>query len=115
MLNDQTLAAVLLICASIIHNYSFMCRKLPTAELKVAYPTSTLGVLLLDLSWMLMAAAGIYLTFTLSAVLSAVAAAIYFLVLPFLLQPPLARLLGFRSLSEYLNHVEQSQQRPGNH
>lgn len=109
MLNTETLAAVLLICAGIIHNYSFMCRKLAPSELKVAYPTSQFGKLLLDSSWMLMVAAGLYLTYRLSLVLSAVATVIYFLLLPFLLQPPLARLLGFRNLSEYVRHIDRMQ------
>ncbi len=107
MLNSATLAAVLLICAGIIHNYSFMCRKLNPEGLKVFYPSSAAGKLLLDASWILLAAAGLYLTFHLSVVLSAVAAAIYFLLLPFVLQPPLARLLGFRSLAEYVEHIDR--------
>ena len=107
MLNSATLAAVLLICAGIIHNYSFMCRKLKPSELKIFYPKSTVGRLLFDTGWISMAAAGLYLTFNLSMVLSAVAGVIYFLILPFLLQPPLARLLGFRSLSEYVKHIDQ--------
>jgi len=107
MLNNATLAAVLLICAGIIHNYSFMCRKLKPEELKVFYPGTPIGKLIFDGGWMLMAATGLYLTFKLSMVLSALAAAIYFILLPFVLQPPLARLLGFSSLSEYVNHIDQ--------
>lgn len=112
MLNDATLAAVLLICAGIIHNYSFMCRKLKVSELKVFYPETPIGKLTFDLSWILMAVTGLFLTFKLSIVLAAVATAIYFLLLPFVLQPPLARLLGFRNLSEYVNHIDRRQSPP---
>jgi len=112
MLNNATLAAILLIAAGIIHNYSFMCRKLKPEELKVFYPVTPLGKLSFDLSWMLMAAAGLYLTFALSKILAAVAAAIYFLLLPFVLQPPLARLLGFSSLAEYVEHIDHQQNLP---
>ncbi len=107
MQNNATLAAILLIGAGIIHNYSFMCRKLKPEELKVLYPRSPVGKLIFDLSWMLMAAAGLYLTFQLSMLLSAVATVIYFLLLPFILQPPLARLLGFKNLATYVNHIDQ--------
>lgn len=107
MLNNATLAAVLLICAGIIHNYSFMCRKLKPEDLKVFYPTSPVGKLVFDASWILMATVGLYLTFNLSMLLSAIAVAIYFLLLPFILQPPLARLLGFNSLADYVNQIDR--------
>lgn len=112
MLNSATLAAVLLIAAGIIHNYSFMCRKLNAEQLNIFYPATPIAKLIFDFSWILMAAAGLYLTFNLSMVLCALATAIYFLLLPFLLQPPLARLLGFRSLADYVNHIEQQQKPP---
>ena len=113
MLNSTTLAAILLIVAGIMHNYSFMCRKLNPAGLKVPFPATVGGKLALDLSWILLATAGLYLTFNLSPILCAVATAIYFLLLPFLLQPPLAKLLGFRNLTEYVEHIEsQDNQSP---
>jgi hypothetical protein len=112
MLNNATLAAILLICAGIIHNYSFMCRKLKASELKVFYPQTASGKLLFDFSWMLIAAAGLFLTYGLSVVLAALAAAIYFLLLPFVLQPPLARLLGFKCLAAYVEHIDQQQEPP---
>ena len=111
MLNNTTLAAVLLICAGIIHNYSFMCRKLPKEKLKIPYPSSTVGMLLFDLSWLLMVAYGFYLTLQISTMLGMVAAGIYFLLFPFLLQPPLARLLGFRSLSDFVNSTDTHRNR----
>lgn len=108
-MNSATLAAILLICAGVIHNYSFMCRKLRPEERKVNYPATPSGQLLFDLSWILLAAAGLYLSFTLSPLLSLIAAAIYFLFLPFVLQPPLARLLGFRNLTDYVNRIDRRQ------
>ncbi len=107
MLNSATLAAILLIAAGIIHNYSFMCRKLRTSELKISYPTTPLGKLIVDLSWVAMAASGLYLALRLSPLLGAVAAVIYFFLVPFALQPPLARLLGFRNLTDYVEHTDR--------
>ena len=107
MWNSATLAAVLLIVAGIVHKYSFMCRKLRPTDLKVYYPQTAGGQLLFDMCWILLAAAGLHITFGLSMILAAVAAAIYFLLLPFILQPPLARLLGFKSLTEYVEHIER--------
>lgn len=109
MLNNATIAALLLICAGILHNYSFMCRKLKPEQLKVIYPSTPTARLAFDMGWMLMAAMGIYLTFSLSMVLAAIATAIYFLLLPFILQPPLARLLGFKNLQEYVDYVEKQE------
>lgn len=112
MLSPESLAAVLLICAGIVHNYSFMCRKLPAETLQTPYPKSALGKILFDLSWILLAAYGLLLTFQLSTVLSMVAAGIYFFILPFVLQPPLARLLGFKSLTDFVNSIDDPKQRP---
>lgn len=109
MLNNATIAALLLICAGILHNYSFMCRKLKPEQLKVFYPSAPTARLAFDMGWMLMAAMGIYLTFSLSMVLAAIATAIYFLLFPFILQPPLARLLGFKNLREYVDYVEKQE------
>lgn len=107
MLNSATLAAVLLIAAGIIHNYSFMCRKLKSEELKAFYPTTPGGKLIFDLGWIILATTGLYLTSSLSLMLCAVAVAIYFLLLPFMLQPLLARLLGFTNLRQYVNHIDR--------
>lgn len=98
----------MLIVAGIIHNYSFMCRKMKPEELKVFYPVKPVGKLIFDGSWILLAAAGLFLTLDLSAVLTAVAALIYFLLLPFILQPPLAKLLGFHSLADYVEYIDQN-------
>ncbi len=110
MLISPTLAAILLLCAGIIHNYSFMCRKVPKGALKVSYPTSQIGQLLLDLSWLLMAMAGLLICYQISEILCLIAAGIYFLLLPFLLQPHLARLLGFNSLTDYVETIDKNRQ-----
>ena len=95
MLNNTTLAAILLICAGIIYNYSFMCRKLRPEKLKVLYPTTPTGKLIFDSSGLAMAAAGLYLAFALSLALGTLATIIYFLLLPFVLQPPWPACSGF--------------------
>ncbi len=109
MLTSQaTLAAVILLGAGIIHNYSFMCRKLAAKKLSHYYPASLLGKTLFNLSWVGMAGYGLVLCSQLSTALFWFAALFYFLALPFLLQPQLARLLGFSSLTEYKAVSEDS-------
>lgn len=106
--NNETTAAVLLVSAGVIHNYSFMCRKLPPEHINVAYPDFMTGKILLNLSWVAMALYGFLLCYNISLLLCGAAVAIYFLVLPFLLQPLLARMLGFSSLTEYVNRIDQN-------
>ncbi len=103
----ETSAALLLLCAGVIHNYSFMCRKLPRESLRGYYPASGAGQFLLNLSWMCLAAGGLLLCSTISTPLFWVAVGVYFFLFPFLLQPALAKLLGFGSLHEYVEKTHQ--------
>ncbi len=108
--NTETTAAIILVCAGIIHNFNFMCHKLPQEHidkhLKVPYPTSGLGYLIINLSWVAMALYGFALCNKISTLLCGVAVASYFLVFPFVLQPPFARLLGFKNLTDYADVVD---------
>ncbi len=109
--SEPTTAAIILLCAGVIHNYSFMCRKVPAATLNAYYPATPSGKFLFNLSWMSMAGYGFLLCSKISTLLFWVAVAVYFLLLPFLLQPQLARLLGFKSLSDYIATVDEQQNR----
>lgn len=101
-------AALLLTSAGVLHSYSFMCRKLPSDRVKGYYPSSLNLQIALNGCWILMALAGFLLTYSISPALCGLALGIYFLVLPFLLQPALARLLGFRNLTEYVETVDRN-------
>ncbi len=84
-----------------------MCRKVPATALRAFYPATPAGKFLFNLSWMSMAGYGFLLSSKISTLLFWVAVAVYFLLLPFLLQPQLARLLGFSSLSDYVACVDR--------
>ncbi|NIQ94377.1 MAG: hypothetical protein GWN87_09290 [Desulfuromonadales bacterium] len=101
-----TLCAFLLLVAGAIHSYSFMCRKLPAERRPPRYPLKRAGQILLDLLWVLIFFAGIQLAFTLSVALGIVAAVLYFVVLPFLYQPMVAKLIGFKGLRDYIDYLE---------
>lgn len=102
-----TIAALLLTVAGILHSYCFMCRKLPAARVRSYYPASFNLQVLLNLCWIALALTGFLLTYSLSPTLGLLSVAIYFLLLPLLLQPFLSRLLGFRNLVEYVEMVDR--------
>ncbi len=106
-MTQATLCALLLVAAGLLHSASFMCRKLPAARRPGWYPQGSGSAALLDLAWITLLIWAQALAFGLSTTLGLTAAAVYFVVLPFALQPPMARLLGFRSLRHYLEVVEQ--------
>jgi hypothetical protein len=106
-MTPATWSALLLLAAGLLHSCSLMCRKLPPARRPAVYPSTPLGRGAIDLAWIVLFLAGIRLAFGLSLWLGIVAAIIYFAVLPFVFQPSLARLLGFRNLRDYLDTVDR--------
>lgn len=108
-MSPATLCALLLLAAGLLHSASFMCRKLPVARRPAWYPKRKLEQALLDLSWICLLIWALGAAFRLSVSLGFAALAIYFIALPFILQPPMARLLGFRSLRHYLDLIERDQ------
>jgi len=106
-MTPATWSALLLLAAGLIHSFSLMCRKLPPARRPAVYPSTPLGRGAIDLVWIVLFLAGIRLAFGLSTWLGIVAALIYFVVLPFVFQPSLARMLGFRNLRDYLDTVDR--------
>jgi hypothetical protein len=102
-----TLCALLLLAAGLLHSYSFMCRKLPPGRRPGFYPRRRNLQLAIDALWITLFLAALVLAFVLSVRLGIVAILLYFLALPFALQPPLARLLGFRSLRHYLEEIDK--------
>lgn len=103
-----TVCALLLLVAGLLHSASFMCRKLPPARRPDWYPKRLFEQTLLDLSWICLLIWALGIAFRLSLTLGLAALVIYFIALPFALQPPMARLLGFRSLRHYLDLIDRS-------
>jgi hypothetical protein len=110
-MTQATQSALLLLAAGLIHSFSLMCRKLPTPRRPACYPQHILLRSAIDLAWLLLFVAGIRLAFVLSTILGIMAAILYFVALPFVFQPPLARMLGFRDLREYVKATEQHETR----
>jgi hypothetical protein len=95
-------AVLFLMAGALLHSFSLMCRKLPPERRPAAYPRRGFEQILLNIAWILLAATGLRQAFLLSFTADFVAIGIYFLVLPFVFQPALARAMGFRSLREYV-------------
>jgi hypothetical protein len=106
-MTPATWSALLLLAAGLIHSFSLMCRKLPPARRPDIYPASPLAQGALNLSWIILFLAGIRLAIGLSGWLGVMAIIIYSVVLPFVFQPSLARMLGFRGLRDYLDTVDK--------
>lgn len=106
-MTPATLCALLLLAAGLLHSASFMCRKLPPARRPQWYPKRKLEQILLDLSWICLLIWGLGGAFWLSTPLGLTAAVVYFVALPFALQPPMARLLGYRNLRHFLDTVDR--------
>lgn len=105
-MNEASLSAILLFAAALIQSTSYLCNRLPEARCPAWYPRNRLARTVLDLSWILLFAVGALAAFHISPSLALVAGLLYFLVLPFVFQPTLARLLGFRSLRELVAYLD---------
>lgn len=110
-MTPATQSALLLLAAGLIHSFSLMCRKLPAERHPAFYPRRPLLRTAIDLVWVLLFLAGIRLAFTLATTLGIVAALLYFIALPFVFQPPLAKMLGFRDLRDYVETAERHKNR----
>lgn len=84
-----------------------MSRKLPPRYRHRLYPSRTGAQLLLDGAWLILFFTGIRLAFSLSTALGITAGLIYFIALPFVYQPMLAKLLGFKGMRDYLKTLER--------
>lgn len=106
-----TIAALLLVAASFLQSLALMCRKLPESRRPAIYPTDPLARLLFDVAWIPLFIAGIFSALKLGILLGVVALTIYFLVLPFVFQLPLATMLGFKNFSAYLRATEAKEKK----
>ncbi len=107
MITNATMTALLLVAAGFLQSLALMCRKLPEKKRPAIYPAERLPRLLFDIAWLPLFLTGIVFAFGLDPVLGAVALVIYFVVLPFVFQLPLATMLGFKSFRDYLNATEK--------
>lgn len=110
-MTPATQSALLLLAAGLIHSFSLMCHKLPAGRQPAFYPRQPLLRTAINLIWLLLFLAGIRLALALSTTLGIVAAILYFVVLPFVFQPPLAKMLGFRDLRDYLATTDRHKDR----
>jgi hypothetical protein len=102
-----TVTALLLAAAGLLQSLALMCRKLPEQRRPAIYPSEKLQRLLFDVAWVPLFGVGIILAFQSGgALLGVVALGIYFIILPFVFQLPLATMLGFRNFKDYLKATE---------
>ncbi len=106
-MTPATLSALLLMAAGLLHSFSFMCRKLPPERCPRLYPRHRGGQIALDLGWVGLFLTGISLALLLSTPLGITAGLIYFIALPFVFQPSLARMLGFKDLQDYVDTIDR--------
>lgn len=108
-MNNATLSALLLFVASLLQSFSFMCHKLPEQRRPPLYPQGAWPRLALNGAWMLLLGVGLYLAFGVDPRLGVIALILYFIVLPFAFQIPMARMMGFKSFRDYLATVDRGQ------
>jgi hypothetical protein len=102
-----SIPALLLVAAGLLQSLALMCRKLPEKRRPAIYPTEKLPRLLFDIAWIPLFIVGMLFAFQLGGALLGVAAlAIYFVILPFVFQLPMATMLGFKNFKEYLRATE---------
>ncbi|MDF1581043.1 MAG: hypothetical protein P1P74_09740 [Desulfuromonadales bacterium] len=105
-LSKTTMAIILFLCAGIIQSFCYMNKRLPAERRSPVYPTESGKATLLNLSWIFQAVIATVMTMPEGPVRLGVTLAIYFLVLPFVVQIPMARMLGFKSFRAYMAVVD---------
>ena len=106
-MNTATLSAILLSCAALIQSTCYLCNKLPESRRPQWFPKDRLSRTMLEISWILLFLLGASSAFRIDMWLGLLGIGLYFLALPFLFQPALARLLGFASLSELVEFIDR--------
>jgi hypothetical protein len=100
-----SIAAVCLASAAILHSYVYMCRKLPAVQ-KGRYPQNGLLQTLLDLLWIILAACGFLCAWLIKGYMLGFAAVLFFIVLPLVIQPALAKMFGYHNLRAFLEAAD---------
>lgn len=104
-----TITALLLVAAGFLQSLALMCRKLPEKKRPAIYPADKLPRVLFDTAWIPLFIVGMFSAFQSGGTLLGVTAlAIYFVILPFVFQLPLATMLGFKNYREYIKATEKT-------
>jgi hypothetical protein len=111
-MNAATVSALLLFTAGLLQSLRLLCQRLPPQRRPAHFPIQRGALLIYDLVWIGLCGGGFFLAFSRGTVLGLFALAIYFVVLPFVFQLPLARLLGFPSFRAYLDAVDRYKDEP---
>lgn len=106
-MNDATLSALFLFVAALLQSFSFMCHKLPQERRPALYPRGAWPRLALNAAWMLLLGYGLVLAFGVDLGLGFIALVLYFIILPFAFQIPMARMMGFKSFRDYVETVDR--------
>ena len=106
-MSSATISALLLFLAALLQSASYLCNKLPGPKRPGWFPKDRLSRTIFDLSWILLFIAGTALAFKIGLWLGLVAVVLYFLGLPFVFQPALARLLGYRDLRALVDDLDR--------
>lgn len=106
-MNAATVSALLLFTAGLLQSLRLLCQRLPPARRPEHFPTQRGALLVYDLVWISLCGVGFFLAFSLDTVLGLFALVTYFVILPFVFQLPLARLLGFPSFRAYLDAIDR--------
>ncbi len=107
-MNDATLSALSLLLGGALHSFCHMCRKLPEDKRPAFYPEQGNMQIMFNFAWVMLFAVGAFMAFRISTSLSLVAGLIYFFVLPFVFQIPIARMIGFKSFTDYVKTVDKA-------
>jgi len=107
-MSEPTLSAVLLFLAALVQSSCYLCHKLPESRRPAWFPADRLSIVMFNITWVLLFGYGAFLAWKITPWLGLVAALFYFLVLPFVFQSALARLLGFRSLRELVAYLDSN-------
>jgi len=105
--NDATLSALFLFVAALLQSFSFMCHKLPQERRPSLYPREAWPRLALNAAWMLLLGYGLVLAFGVDLRLGLIALVLYFIILPFAFQIPMARMMGFKGFRDYVDTVDR--------
>ena len=106
LLSKTTLVAILYFSAGLIQSFCYMNGRLPEDRRSPVYPKSPAAASLMNISWMVELVAAMAMTSTYGFTYLIGAIAIYFGILPFVFQIPMARMLGFKNLKAYFAIID---------
>jgi hypothetical protein len=107
ILSKPTVMSVIhFFCAGLVQSFCYMNNRLPEERRSPAYPPEPGKRAMLNIAWMFQLGFAVVMSLSQGIVYLLVALAIYFILLPFVFQIPMARMLGFRNIREYIETVD---------